>query len=413
MMIPHYWYNINIDLPKPLPPPIDPYEADSRIALLMRILPSELIDQEFTSLRYVSIPDEVRELYERMGRPTPFRRAYGLEKALGNGVRIYYKFEGALPTGSHKLNTAIPQVYYAIKDGAKEVVTETGAGQWGLAVSLAAALLGVKATVFMTRNSYFNKKQRVLFMRTYGADVYPSPSELTKYGREALKARPDHPGSLGLAITEAIEFTLMGEGRKYIPGSVLGFVILHQTVIGQEVLQQMPEEPDLVIGCVGGGSNFSGFSFPMLGTKLRGEGFERTRFLAVESKAAPKLTSGRYMYDFPDTGGLLPMVKMLTLGHDYVPPPTHAAGLRYHGAAPALSLLVREGLVEARAYGQEEVMEAARLFARTEGIIPAPESAHAIRAVIDEARKMPRGSVIFFNLSGHGLLDVDAYSNVG
>nr|WP_148224832.1 TrpB-like pyridoxal phosphate-dependent enzyme [Vulcanisaeta moutnovskia] len=409
--MPHYWYNINVDLPKPLPPPIDPYEVDSRIALLMRILPSELIDQEFTPLRYVPIPDEVRELYERMGRPTPFRRAYGLERALGNGVKIYYKFEGALPAGSHKLNTAIPQVYYAIKDGAKEVVTETGAGQWGLAVSLAAALLSVKATVFMTKNSYLNKAQRVLFMRTYGADVYPSPSELTSFGREALKTKPDHPGSLGLAITEAIEFTLMGEGRKYIPGSVLGFVVLHQTVIGQEVLQQMPEEPNLVIGCVGGGSNFSGFSFPMIGAKLRNEGFEKTRFLAVESRVAPKLTSGRYMYDFPDTGGLLPMVKMLTLGHDYVPPPTHAAGLRYHGAAPSLSMLVKEGVVEARAYGQEEVMEAARIFARTEGIIPAPESAHAIKAAIDEAKRMPKGSVIFFNLSGHGLLDVDAYSN--
>nr|WP_143701242.1 TrpB-like pyridoxal phosphate-dependent enzyme [Vulcanisaeta thermophila] len=409
--MPHYWYNINVDLPKPLPPPIDPYEGDSRIALLMRIMPSELLDQEFTALRYVPIPEEVRELYARMGRPTPLREAVGLERALGNGVRIYYKFEGALPTGSHKLNTAIPQVYYAIRDGAKEVVTETGAGQWGLAVSLAAALLGVKATIFMTRNSYMNKKQRVLFMRVYGADVYPSPSEVTKYGIEALRSRPDHPGSLGLAITEAIEFTLMGEGRKYIPGSVLGFVVLHQTVIGQEVLQQLPEEPDLVVGCVGGGSNFSGFSFPMMGMKLRGEGFEKTRFLAVESTAAPKLTKGRYTYDFPDTGGLLPMIKMLTLGHDYVPPPTHAAGLRYHGAAPSLSLLIKEGYVETRAYEQEEVLRAARLFARTEGIIPAPESAHAIKAVIDEARRMPKGSVIVFNLSGHGLLDPDAYEH--
>lgn len=408
-MIPSHWYNINVDLPKPLPPPIDPYEGESRIALLMRIMPSELLDQEFTALRYVPIPDEVRELYGRMGRPTPLRRAIGLEKALGNGVRIYYKFEGALPAGSHKLNTAIPQVYYALKDGAREVVTETGAGQWGLAVSLAAALLNIKATVFMTRSSYMSKRQRVLFMRVYGADVYPSPSEITKHGKEALKARPDHPGSLGLAITEAIEYALMDESRKYIPGSVLGFVILHQTVIGQEVLQQLPEEPDLVVGCVGGGSNFSGFSFPMMGMKLRGEGFEKTRFLAVESAAAPKLTKGVYEYDFPDSGGLLPMIKMLTLGHNYVPPPTHAAGLRYHGAAPSLSLLVKEGLVEARAYSQEDVLEAARLFARTEGIIPAPESSHAIKAVIDEARRMPKGSVIVFNLSGHGLLDPDAY----
>ncbi len=277
-------------------------------------------------------------------------------------------------------------------------------------MSLAAALLGVKATVFMTRNSYLNKTQRVLFMRTYGADVYPSPSELTKYGREAIKARPDHPGSLGLAITEAIDFTLMGEGRKYIPGSVLGFVVLHQTVIGQEVLQQMPEEPDLVIGCVGGGSNFSGFSFPMIGARLRNEGFEKTRFLAVESKAAPKLTSGRYTYDFPDTGGLLPMVKMLTLGHDYVPPPTHAAGLRYHGAAPSLSMLVKEGVVEARLMARKRLWRQPG-YLQGQSIIPAPESAHAIKAAIDEARRMPKGSVIFFNLSGHGLLDVDAYGN--
>ena len=410
MSVPQYWYNINVDLPKPLPPPIDPYEGESRIGLLTRILPSELLDQEFTPLRYVAIPDEVRELYIRMGRPTPFRRAYGLERAIGNGVRIYYKYEGALPTGSHKLNTAIPQVYYALKDGAREVVTETGAGQWGMAVSLAASLLGVKATVFMTRSSYYGKPQRTLFMRVYGADVHPSPSDLTEFGRRVLGENPNHPGSLGIAITEAIEYTLGGEARKYIPGSVLGFVVLHQTVIGQEVLQQMPEEPDLVVGCVGGGSNFSGFAFPMLGARFRGEGFEKTRFLAVESEAAPKLTKGNYTYDYPDSGGLLPMVKMFTLGHDYVPPPTHAAGLRYHGAAPSLSLLVREGYVEARAYGQGEVMEAARLFARVEGIIPAPESAHAIKAVIDEARRMPKGSVIFFNLSGHGLLDQDAYS---
>jgi len=410
--VPTHWYNIAVDLPKPLPPPIDPYEGESRIALLNRIMPSELLHQEFTALQYVPIPEEVRDIYARLGRPTPLRRARGLERLIGNGVKIYYKFEGALPGGSHKLNTAVPQVYYALRDGAKEVATETGAGQWGLAVSIAAALIGVKATVFMTKSSFMSKRQRVLFMRTYGATVYPSPSEVTKYGIEALKANPNHPGSLGLAISEAIDYTLQGEGRRYIPGSVLEFVLMHQTVIGQEAIEQIPEEPDLVVGCVGGGSNFAGLTYPFIGAKLRGEGFEGTRFLAVESKAAPKLTQGRYEYDFPDSGGLLPMIRMLTLGHNYVPPPSHAAGLRYHGAAPSLSLLVREGIVEARAYTQEEALEAGVMFARSEGIVPAPESSHAIRAVIDEARRMPKGSVILFNLSGHGLLDPDAYERV-
>ncbi len=410
--VPHYWYNIAVDLPRPIPPPIDPYEGDSRIALLQRILPAELLDQEFTSLRYVPIPEEIRELYTRIGRPTPLRRAYGLERMLNRKVRIYYKFEGALPSGSHKLNTAIAQVYYAVREGAKEVVTETGAGQWGLAVSIAAALMNVRATIFMTRSSYYGKKMRRLLMRLYGATVYPSPSAVTESGRAALRESPDHPGSLGLAISEAIEYVLSGNDRKYVCGSVMNFVVLHQTVIGLETISQLPEEPDLVVGCVGGGSNFGGFSFPMIGAKLRGEGFEKTRFLAVESAAAPKLTRGKYAYDFPDSGGFLPLIKMFTLGHKYVPPPIHAAGLRYHGAAPALSILVKEGIVEARAYTQEEVMEAAILFAKAEGIVPAPESAHAIKAVIDEAKRMPEGSVIVFNLSGHGLLDQDFYERV-
>lgn len=401
------WYNIAADLPTPLPPPKDPDDGDSRIALLTRILPSALIDQEFTAERWIPIPEEVRDAYRRVGRPTPYRRAEGLEKALGVKVHIYYKYEGALPVGSHKLNTALAQAYYAKLDGAEEVATETGAGQWGMAVSLAAALFGLKAVVFMTRSSYEKKRQRVVFMRTYGATVYPSPSEITETGKKFYK--PDHPGSLGIAISEAVEYTLAGERRRYLPGSVLEFVLIHQSVIGLEAIQQMPEEPDYAVGCVGGGSNFGGFAYPMIGMKLRGEGFEKTKFLAAESAAAPKLTAGDYKYDFPDAVGILPMIKMYTLGHDYVPPAVHAAGLRYHGAAPSLSLLKRLGLVEAVAYRQEDVFEAAVLFARSEGIVPAPESAHAVKAVIDIAKKLPPGSVIAFNLSGHGLLDVDAY----
>jgi tryptophan synthase, beta chain (EC 4.2.1.20) len=285
--VPTHWYNIAVDLPKPLPPPMDPYEGESRIALLNRIMPSELLHQEFTALQYVPIPEEVRDIYARLGRPTPLRRARGLERLIDNRVKIYYKFEGALPGGSHKLNTAVPQVYYALRDGAKEVATETGAGQWGLAVSIAAALIGVKATVFMTKSSFMSKRQRVLFMRTYGATVYPSPSEVTKYGIEALKANPNHPGSLGLAISEAIDYTLQGEGRRYIPGSVLEFVLMHQTVIGQEAIEQIPEEPDLVVGCVGGGSNFAGLTYPFIGAKLRGEGFEGTRFLPLSLRRPP------------------------------------------------------------------------------------------------------------------------------
>jgi len=401
------WYNIAADLPAPLAPPRDPDEGESRIALLTRILPSALIDQEFTAERWVAIPEEVRAVYARLGRPTPLLRAEGLERALGAKVRIYYKYEGVLPVGSHKVNTAVAQAYYAKADDAVEVATETGAGQWGMAVSLAAALFGLKAVVFMTRSSYNSKRQRLAFMRAYGATVYPSPSDVTEAGRRHY--RPDHPGSLGIAISEAVEYVLSGEKRRYLPGSVMEFVLLHQTVIGLEAVRQLPEEPDAAVACVGGGSNFAGFTYPMIGAKLRGEGFEKTRFIAAESAAAPKLTKGEYRYDFPDAVGTLPMIKMYTLGHDYVPPPVHAAGLRYHGAAPSLSLLRRLGYIEAVAYPQEEVMQAALLFARTEGVIPAPESAHAIKAAIDIAKKLPPGSVVAINVSGHGLLDVDAY----
>lgn len=411
--IPGYWYNIVADLPIPLPPLIDPLGEDeySRIALLVRILPSRLIDEEYTLDRFIPIPERVREAYAKAGRPTPLLRAEGFERALGvsGKVRVYYKYEGVLPTGSHKLNTAIPQVYYAQLDGAREVATETGAGQWGLAVSIAAAMLGVKATIFMTRSSYESKKARRVAMQTLGAHVIPSPSTVTESGRRALAENPGHPGSLGLAITEAVEYVLASPERRYVAGSVLESVITHQTVIGQEVLNQLPEEPDYMVGCVGGGSNMAGFTYPAIGEKLRGNGFEKTRFIAVESNAVPRLTKGNYSYDGLDTGVVLPLAKMYSLGKDYVPPPLHAAGLRYHGAASSLSLLRRLGLVEATAYSQEEVLRAALLFARAEGLIPAPEAAHAVKAVADIAQKARPGTVIVFNLSGHGLMDTDAY----
>ncbi len=414
--VPRYWYNIVPDLPVPLPPPRDPLDdRESRIGLLVKILPSRLIDQEFTSEHWIEIPEKVRELYRKMGRPTPLNPAENFARAIGRpDVKIYYKFEGVLPSGSHKLNTAIAQVYYALEDGAKEVVTETSAGQWGTAVAIAASLFGIRATIFMTRASYRSKPYRRYLMQMYGATVIESPSNLTELGKKFLEQNPEHPGSLGIAIGESVEYVLQEGGveRKYLPGSVMEFVLIHQTVIGLEALQQLPEEPDYVIGCVGGGSNFAGLTYPMIGMKIKGEGFTKTQFIAVEAAAAPKMTKGEYRYDHPDTAGILPLVKMYTLGKDFVPPPIHAAGLRYHGAAPSLSLLIKLGYVKPIAYPQEEVLKAGLLFARTEGIMPAPESAHAIRAVIDIAKKAPPNSVILFNLSGHGLLDLDAYRKV-
>jgi tryptophan synthase beta chain len=411
------WYNIVADLPEPIPPLVDPLDGESRIAKLARILPSKLIEQEYSLARYIDIPEEVLEAYGKIGRPTPLVRARGLERALGvtGKVRIYYKLEGILPTGSHKLNTAIPQAYYASLDGVDEVVTETGAGQWGLAVAAAASMFGLKATVFMTASSYKSKAQRRKLMEMLGARVYSSPSTLTRMGREALsRSRGRHPGSLGLAIAEAVEYTLESSSRRYLPGSVLESVLMHQTVIGQEALAQLPEEPDYMVACVGGGSNFAGFTYPAMGARLRGEGFERTRFVAAESLAAPKLTMGEYRYDGLDSGLVLPMAKMYTLGRTYVPPPLHAAGLRYHAAAPSLSLLKKLGLVEATAFSEAEVHKASMLFARSEGIIPAPESAHAVAAVALLSRRAARRgeAVIAFNLSGHGLLDVDAIEKI-
>jgi len=330
-------------------------------------------------------------------------------------ARIYYKREDVSPTGSHKVNTSIAQAYYAKSENVKTLVTETSAGQWGSALALACALFGLECLVFMTRSSYFQKPLRRTLMSMYGARVVPSPSDMTEFGRRLLKEDPNHPGSLGIAISEAVEVVLNDDKAKYSLGSVLNFVTIHQTVIGLEVLAQLEElgeVPDIVVGCLGGGSNFSGISFPLIGKQLREGDFEKTEFVAVESQAAPKLTRGVYRYDHADTAGYLPMLKMYTLGKDYVPPPIHAAGLRYHAASPIVSLLVREGIVKAMAYSQAEVLKAAEIFTKTEGLIPAPETAHAIKHVIERARKCRQKGVeetIVFCFSGHGLLDLQVY----
>ncbi|MGC9105666.1 MAG: TrpB-like pyridoxal phosphate-dependent enzyme [Thermoprotei archaeon] len=411
-VIPKYWYNIVPDLPRPLPPPRDPKNAEfSRMELLNKIMPKEVLRQQFTTERFVKIPEEVRDRYLQIGRPTPLMRAKRLEEYLDTPAKIYFKFEGATPTGSHKINTAIPQAYFAYEEGINHVVTETGAGQWGTAVALAASMYKLKSTIFMVRVSYEHKPMRRVIMQLYGGEVYPSPSDKTNYGRKILSESPNHAGSLGIAMSEAIEYALEHDYR-YLVGSVLDVVLLHQSVIGLEAMKQFDEigeEPDILVGCVGGGSNFAGFTYPFIGAK-RG-----SRYIAVSSAEVPKFSKGEYKYDFPDTAGLLPMVKMLTLGKDYVPPSIYAGGLRYHGVAPTLSLLVEEKIVEWREYGEREIYEAARIFAETQGIVPAPESAHAIKAVIDlarEAKKNKEKVTIAFNLSGHGLLDLTNYQDM-
>ncbi len=411
-IIPKYWYNIIPDLPKPLPPPRDPQDAEfSRIDLLRNILPHEVLRQQFTIERYVKIPEEVKEKYLLIGRPTPLMRARGLENFLQTPTRIYFKYEGATPTGSHKINTAIPQAYFAKNEGIEHVVTETGAGQWGTAVALAARMYNMKSSIFMVKVSYEQKPMRRSIMQLYGANVYASPTNITEYGRKILEKNPNHPGSLGIAMSEAIEYALKNQHR-YLVGSVLDVVLLHQSVIGLETITQLEslgEEADILIGCVGGGSNFGGFVYPFIGNK------KGKRYIAVSSAEVPKFSRGEYKYDYPDSAGLLPLVKMITLGNEYVPPPIYAGGLRYHGVAPTLSLLMKEGIVEWREYSEKEIFEAAKIFMQTQGIVPAPESAHAIKAVIDEAieaRKNNEKKVIVFNLSGHGLLDLSNYESM-
>ena len=411
--IPTHWYNVVSDLPRPPAPVLHPGTGQPvGPADLAPLFPMALIAQEVSQDKTVEIPDEVRDIY-RMWSATPLYRARRLERALDTTAHIYYKYEGVSPAGSHKPNTAVAQAYYNKAEGIRRLTTETGAGQWGSALAFACALFGLECTVYMVNASYQQKPYRRSMIQTYGAQVYPSPSPHTQSGQKVLAEDPDSPGSLGIAISEAVEDAATHEDAHYSLGSVLNHVLLHQTVIGQEALKQMDragEYPDVVIGCVGGGSNFAGLAFPFVGEKLR-QG-RSTRILAVEPEACPSLTRGTYAYDFGDTVGLTPLVKMYTLGHGFVPPAIHAGGLRYHGAAPLLSQLVDDGVIEATAYLQNRVFDAAIQFARTEGIVPAPESAHAIRATIDEAmraRDAGERRVILFNLSGHGHFDMGAY----
>ncbi len=413
--IPTSWYNIVPDLPEQLPPMLKPNGEEVRPEDLEPIFAKELIRQEFSREEYIGIPSKLRETYARLGRPTPLIRARRLEELLDTPARIYYKYEGVMPTGSHKINTAAAQAYYNALEGVKRLTTETGAGQWGSALALGGALYGLKVRVYMVRVSYEQKPYRKVMMQVYGAEVIPSPSELTQSGRAVLREDPDSPGSLGIAISEAVEDAATHEDTKYSLGSVLNHVLLHQTVIGQEAMKQMKElgdYPDVVIGAVGGGSNFAGLTYPFIREVLRGR--ESTEFIAVEPTAAPTMTRGEIRYDHGDSAGLTPLIYMYTLGHKFVPPPIHAGGLRYHGLAPTLTILVKHGIVKAVAYPQTEVFKAATYFARAEGIIPAPESAHAVKAAIDtalRAKEEGRSTTILFNLSGHGLLDLKGYDD--
>jgi tryptophan synthase beta chain len=409
--IPTSWVNLLADLPgEPPPPPLNPGTGEPvGPEDLAAIFPMGLIEQEVSAEPEIEIPDEVREIY-RLWRPSPLFRARRLERELDTPAHIYYKYEGVSPAGSHKPNTAVAQAYYNREAGIRKLATETGAGQWGSALALACELYGLECEVFMVGVSFDQKPYRKAMMEAWGATVHRSPSELTEAGRSQAE---HESGSLGIAISEAVEIAAGAEDTNYSLGSVLNHVCLHQTVIGQECIAQMEmagEAPDVVVGCVGGGSNFAGAAYPFLRRRLR-EGTD-TRFVAAEPAACPTLTRGRYAYDFGDTVGMTPLMPMYTLGHDFVPPPAHAGGLRYHGDAPSLSALVREGLVEPRAIAQTAAFEAAVRFARCEGIIPGPEPAHAIRAVFDEAEEAKQAAeerVVLFNLSGHGHFDMSAY----
>ncbi len=411
--IPRAWYNIVPDLPVPPAPVLHPGTGQPIGPTdLAPLFPMALIAQEVSAEREIEIPGPVRDAY-RLYRPSPLYRAHRLERALDTPAHIYYKYEGTSPAGSHKPNTAIAQAFYNQQEGVRRLATETGAGQWGSALAFAGALFGLEVKVYMVRASYDQKPYRRNLMELYGAEVVASPSPTTSYGRRVLDEHPDSPGSLGIAISEAVEDAAGRDDTKYSLGSVLNHVMLHQTVIGQEAIEQMAmtgERPDVIIGCAGGGSNFAGLTFPFVGQMLRGEASYRV--VAVEPEAAPSLTRGVYEYDFGDTARLTPLVKMYTLGHDFVPEPIHAGGLRYHGMSPLVSLLKANDIIEARAVHQRPTFEAGVRFARTEGIAPAPESAHAIRAAIDEAldaRERGEARVILFGLSGHGHFDLSAY----
>jgi len=411
--MPRQWYNILADMPnKPLPPlhpatrqPLSPED-------LAAVFPMELIKQEVSTERYIDIPDEVLDLYKTY-RPSPLYRAINLERKLGTKSKIYYKYEGNNYSGSHKANTAIAQAYYNKKEGIRRITTETGAGQWGSAMSFACHHFGLELLVFMVKVSYYQKPGRKVLMSAYGARVVPSPSTMTEAGRKVLEQDPESPGSLGIAISEAMEIALQDPYTKYSLGSVLNHVILHQTIIGQEALLQMEKAgdyPDVVIGCFGGGSNFSGIAFPFLRERLLNG--KNVRLLTVEPASCPKLTKGKFMYDFGDSAGMTPLLPMYTLGHNFIPEKIHAGGLRYHGAGVLVSQLLKDGYIEAKAKMQRECFEAGVLFASTEGILPAPESNYAIAAALDEARRADLegvSKVILFNLSGHGHMDISAY----
>jgi tryptophan synthase beta chain len=413
--LPTHWYNLAADFPSPLPPPLHPGTRQPiGPADLAPLFPMALIGQEVSTERDIEIPEPVRAIY-RQWRPTPLFRARRLEQALQTPARIYYKYEGVSPAGSHKPNTAVAQAFYNKQEGVARLVTETGAGQWGSSLAFAGALFGLQVDVFMVRVSYNQKPYRRALMETYGARCVASPSTETASGRATLEGRPDHPGSLGIAISEAVEVAAQRDDTKYALGSVLNHVLLHQSVIGQEAITQLDQAhdyPDVVIGCTGGGSNFAGIAFPFIGAALRGG--RSPRVIAVEPAACPSLTRGAYAYDFGDTGHLTPLVKMHTLGSTFIPPGFHAGGLRYHGMAPMVSHLKMLGLIEARAYAQLACFEAGVLFARAEGILPAPEANHAVRAAIDEAircREEGTGRAILFNLCGHGHFDMQAYTD--
>jgi tryptophan synthase beta chain len=414
--IPKQWYCILPDLPKPLPPFIEPETKAPGGGVAPKIFPKQILAQEFSKDRWIDIPEEVREVY-RLWRPTPLFRAVRLEKALKTPAKIYYKYEGVSPPGSHKPNTAVAQAYYNMKEGVQRLATETGAGQWGSALAFGCMLFGIKCTVYMVKVSYQQKPYRRIMMESYGADVYASPSEHTEAGRKILKENPNSPGSLGIAISEAVDDALTHEDTKYGIGSVFNHVLLHQTVIGLEARKQMEiagDYPDVIFGCIGGGSSFSGIFWPFYYDKVSKKAPKNTRFVAVEPTACPSVTKGEYTYDHGDTARITPLVPMHTLGHDYIPPPIHAGGLRYHGIAPTISLLASTKNVETVAYNQVEVFDAAKLFIQTEGIIPAPEPAHAIKAAVDEAlkcKKTGEKKTILFLLCGHGYFDMQAYSD--
>ncbi len=414
--MPQYWYNILADLPEPLPLPLHPATKEPlKPEDLAPLFPLELIKQEMSQERYIEIPDEVRDIY-RLWRPTTLYRARQLEKSLRTPAKIYYKYEGSSPPGSHKPNTAVAQAYYNKQEGIKRITTETGAGQWGSALAFAGACFGMEIKVYMVRISYDQKPYRRVMMQVWGADCIPSPSEQTKVGRDILAREPDCLGSLGLAISEAVEEAVSRDDTHYSLGSVLNHVLLHQTVIGQEtkkMLEKIDEYPDIIIGCVGGGSNFAGMFLPFVKDKIDGL-HPDLRIINVEPASCPTLTKGPYRYDFGDEAGLTPLLKMYTLGHGFIPPPVHAGGLRYHGMAPIICHLLNLGLVEARAVHQLETFQAGVDFARSEGIISAPESDHAIRVAIDEAikcRESGEAKTILLALSGHGHVDMAAYQD--